>query len=343
MGGCATTGDRASPPADRNQREAAALHEEARAALAERRAEDAVRSLRRLEALHPTYEEATDAEMELVYAYHLADDPASAMGAAERFIRRHTDHPSLDYLYYLRALAAFAQANQALQQVRDLEPDAPGIRPPWAEVALEHLGDLLARFPDSRYGPDTRRRIEHLRLQLARIELSAAQYFLGRGDYANAGLRARALIDNYPDSGLAGEAAVVVNMAFRMLHLDGGAPLDVREKVRDATPDPAGPSTGRDGGLGTPDWIRAQSPGLYTIQLFSTSSEDRLRDFANRHQIRDLAWFRTEAAGKSWFSLVHGAFDSIDDARAAAERLPAALRVETPWIRRLGEVQALLE
>lgn len=351
--GCASVDTRSdSAPFNGSSRDterhsqAAALQQQARDALASGRADEAVTILQRLEALYPSDPRIVTARMETVYAHHLAGDPASAIAAAERFIRLYPDHANLDYILYLRGLAGFARAEDDLRSVAEIDAGMPLVRPPSAELALEYFGELLARFPSSRYAEDARKRVEHLRLQLAQIELNAAKRFLSDGEYANAGLRARALIDNYPDSGLTAEAVVVLNMAHRILRLDGDkAGTPTREEPLDpvkSEPAPA-PASGDPDGLQNRSWIAAQKPNTYTIQLFSTSSEEALRSFARRHRIADLAWFQSGTGGRVWYSLIHGAFATVDEARAAAERLPAVLRTEKPWIRKMSDVQALLD
>lgn len=327
------------PPADTP----AALQQHAREALAAGDAAGALESLRRLDVLFPNDPRTISARMETVFAYHQAGDPNSTIAAAERFIRLYPDHPNLDYLYYLRGLAAFNQAIgdfAALPSggaVGDAPPAAP---PPRAGLALQYFGELLARYPDSRYGDDARKRVEHLRQQLARLELDAAQHALNQGQYANAGLRARTLIDNYPDSGYATEAAVIVNMAHRMLSMEGVAEAVAKTEAAAEAEAPA-EEIGATGLLDA-DWIAKQKPSAYTIQLFSTSNEQALRSFVERHRMNDVAWFRSGEPERPWYSLIHGVFDSIADARVAAEKLPASLRGERPWIRKMAEVQALL-
>lgn len=351
VAGCATSGSRQSgdtPPERGGERSAAALQQQAREAITNDRPAEAVQALQRLEVLYPDDPRIATIRMEAVYAHHLAGDPSSAIAAAERFIRLHPDHANLDYIHYLRGLAGFSQASTDLRSAEELDGGTPVVRPPSTEIALQYFGELLARFPNSRYADDARKRVEHLRLQLAQIELNAAKRFLNDGQYANAGLRGRALIDNYPDSGLVGEAAIVVNMAHRMLGL-GGPPATGTENKSvagetEGDTRPAPPvAESAPAGLRDRVWIAEQRPDAYTIQLFSTSSEEALRGFARRHRIADLAWFQTRTADRTWYSLIHGSFDSIDEARTAAERLPAVLRTEKPWIRKMADVQTLLE
>ncbi|MGE0371169.1 MAG: SPOR domain-containing protein, partial [Gammaproteobacteria bacterium] len=80
----------------------------------------------------------------------------------------------------------------------------------------------------------------------------------------------------------------------------------------------------------------------YTLQLFSVADAEALQRFARRHALTDLAWFETRRQGFPWYSLIHGVYPDAASARAAAAALPAGINLPQPWIRRLGEIQALL-
>lgn len=334
---CATAKPRVdpatAPPA------AESLLEEARDALRAGEHASAIDALRRIDILHADDPIAPTARLEVVFAHYQAGDQASAIAAAERFARLHPDHPDIDYVFYVRALAHFAEATAEL----DRRPEGRGV-PPTAELALRAFGELVGRFPESRYAGDARGRIRHLEGRLARLELEAAERALNAGEYADAGMRARALLENYPQSGLAREAAVIVNMAHRMLNLRPAAPdAPADGGSGDATPQsPTRPAQAETGGPLREEWIRRQDPAAFTLQLFGTSSEAALLGFIARHGIEPAAYFSIRRNDGPWYALLHGVFGTEDDARAAAERLPAALRGERPWIRRMGDVQALL-
>ncbi len=346
---CATLPEQAPTPGETP----AALHENARLALAAGQPLQAVEALRRLETLYPDDALATTARMEIVFAHHQAGEHTATIAAADRFIRHYPDHPNIDYLYYLRGLARFNEAIADLTRIPATAGEARSAHLAHAQLALRDFGELIARFPDSRYSADARLRVAHLRQQLAETELKTAQHLLNQGQYANAGLLARALIENYPDSGLATDAAIVVNMAYRMLAMENEAAqaaTAVQQQLAETPPAtlaPAPSATADKTDTARPplpgaEWIAQQNPAAYTIQLFSTSSEQALLGFVQRHRLRDTAYFRSGASGQNWFSLIHGVFDTVEDARTAAERLPAALRGEQPWIRRIGDLQAII-
>ncbi len=370
---------------------AAALYEAGHAAMQQEDYAAAAQQFRTLESLYPASPETLQGQVELIYAYYRQDDIAAVLVASERLIRDQPGHPNLDYVYYLRGLAMFNQARAALAQDGvEIRP-----RPPAADLALEYFSALVARYPESKYVEDARARILMLQNGLATFELDTAKIYLNRGDYVNAGLHARAALENYPESSAKTEAAMVANMAYRMLDLQQGPPGGVavaptEDKQPDAgstdagpavqaaaSPDSAGPvadqqvamdapdpaaasampaesvdeAAGVQGegstvpaqaGLHGADWIARQDPGAYTLQLFSVADAEALQRFVRRHALPDLAWFEIRRQGFPWFSLIHGVYPDAAGARAAAAALPAGLNLPQPWIRRMGEIQALL-
>jgi outer membrane protein assembly factor BamD len=344
LAGCAAAPGTRPPPAPSSPAE---LFEAGRAAAQAGQYDRAQDLFRKLEVYYPDDKRAMQAQIESVYAYYRAHDYDSAVGAAGRFIRLHPNHPNVDYLYYLRGLARF---DESLQIFAALPADVPSERPPAAGLALQHFSELIGRFPESRYSEDARSRVKVLDQKLAEFELETAKLLLNRGDYAAARLRAREVIDDFPESGLATEAATVVNMAQRMIDMDrisnqpppgespGKAPAPPPAKApepQSRAPDAAGPAEPH-----REQWLAAQKPASYTLQLFNTSREDALLAFVRRHRLQEAAYYRAGGPDKPRYSLLYGLFDTPDDARAAAEKLPADLRGEKPWIRRLADVQA---
>ena len=90
-------------------------------------------------------------------------------------------------------------------------------------------------------------------------------------------------------------------------------------------------------------WLLAQDPAAYTLQVAAMSSNERLLGLASELAAAgELAWFEFQRDGRPLYVLVQGIYDTPDQARAAARRLPTSLRSDQPWPRRLGEVQALI-
>lgn len=341
LSGCATT------PSGREPDSAEALYAAGSQALETEDYPGAIRYFQELELFFPDDRHSVQGQMEIVYAYYQSGDHDSAIAAAGRFIRKHPDHPQLDYLYYLRGLAGFDQAIPDLGALTS----TTSARPPTVGLTLQYFAELIGRYPQSRYNADARNRIAHLRQLLAQHELEAAKQHINLGEYTSAGLRARSVIEHYPDSGLATEAATVANMANRMLNLEGALrdpdPAQLQElPTPEPTTEPAPetievPDPAVD--IRREDWLNTQDPDVWTIQLLGTENEQSLRNFIREHNLTEAAYYALTRDEQRWYSLVYGLFDDIDAARAAAERLPRVVLGDNPWIRRLGDVQAVID
>lgn len=91
------------------------------------------------------------------------------------------------------------------------------------------------------------------------------------------------------------------------------------------------------------DWLMAQAPDKYTIQIIGLKDRDRLATFARGHAFEDLlAQYTMQRDGKDFFVLVQGIYSSLEAARTARAALPDNVRIGKPWIRRLGAVQDVI-
>jgi septal ring-binding cell division protein DamX len=98
-----------------------------------------------------------------------------------------------------------------------------------------------------------------------------------------------------------------------------------------------------DDGIKGRDWIVAQDPNHYTVQLIGSSNEAAVIRFIHKHGIeKEASYYSTTHNGKPWFSVLYGNFPSLDAARQAAKRLPPSLRNASPWLRSFSEIHTLL-
>ena len=158
----------------------------------------AIEQLELLEARFPFGEFAEQAQLELIYARYMTYDLEGARSSADRFIRLHPGHDSVDYAYYLKGLSAYRESNNLLDSLLSQDPARRDMAP--LREAYADFGLFLSRFPDSQYAPDAQQRMVHLRNVLARSELAIADFYMRRGGYIAASNRARFVLENYPDS-----------------------------------------------------------------------------------------------------------------------------------------------
>src|SRR3954451_18206526 len=90
------------------------LYGEAKDAMADKAWQKAVKYLEKLEARYPYGRYAQQAQLEVAYANWKDGERASAIAAADRFIKLYPNHPSVDYAWYLKGLVNFYELSGAL-------------------------------------------------------------------------------------------------------------------------------------------------------------------------------------------------------------------------------------
>ncbi|NIR30737.1 MAG: outer membrane protein assembly factor BamD [Gammaproteobacteria bacterium] len=193
------------------------LYDEARGALDTGNYQSAIEYYEKLDSRYPFGPYAQQGHMEIVYAYYKGDEPASAIAAADRFIKLHPRHPHVDYVYYIKGLTNFNQGKGVLQGI--LPTDDSQRDPGAARQAFEDFSELVQRFPDSEYTADAAQRMVYLRNNLAKYELHVASYYMRRKAYVAAANRARYVIENYQRTPSVSDALVLMANAYREMEL----------------------------------------------------------------------------------------------------------------------------
>jgi outer membrane protein assembly factor BamD len=193
------------------------FYETAKEALDNGDYETAIDYYTRLEARYPYGRYAQQAQLETIYAHYKAQEPASAVAAADRFIKLHPRHPGVDYAYYMRGLATFDQGSNLMEGVfpQDRSQRDPGS----IRESFNYFKELVSRYPDSRYTADAIQRMKLLRNYLAKHELHAADYYLRRGSYLAAANRAKYVLENYQRSTAIPDALVILVKAYRHMEM----------------------------------------------------------------------------------------------------------------------------
>jgi outer membrane protein assembly factor BamD len=197
------------------------LYRSAQSSLRSSNYKDAIEKLERLEARFPFGRYAEQAQLELIYAHYRAYEPEAARSAADRFIRLHPQHPSVDYAYYMKGIVAFYQDRGFLDRFGSTKlarRDQTSNRQAFADFS-----EFVGRFPDSYYAADARQRMIYLRNLLASAEIEIADYYMRRGAYVAAANRARNVIEHYDQSQSVADALAVLVEANWRLGLDTAA------------------------------------------------------------------------------------------------------------------------
>ena len=197
---------------------AAKLYNTAKSELNEGNYTRAVELYEKLEARYPYGPYAQQAQLEVAYAYYKDNEPASAIAAADRFIRLHPNHPHVDYAYYLKGLANFIEdtslfASLGKQDMSERDPRA-------ARESFEAFKELVQRFPDSKYAADATARMKYLVNALASHEVHVARYYYKRGAYVAAANRAKTVLETYPQAPALEEALYLMAKSYEAMNLN---------------------------------------------------------------------------------------------------------------------------
>jgi len=191
------------------------LYDEAKDAMASKTWDKAIKYLEKLEARYPYGRFAQQAQIDIAYSYWKNGERASAMAAADRFIKLYPNHVNVDYAYYLKGLVNFNEVGGILTIIDTpdmTERDSKGSR-----ESFDAFKELVQRFPDSKYAEDARARMRYLVNSLAQYEVHVARYYMKRGAYVAAANRADFALKNYPQAPAIEEAIFIKVKAYDAL------------------------------------------------------------------------------------------------------------------------------
>jgi len=197
------------------------LYRSAQGSLRSGNYKDAITKLETLESRFPFGRYAEQAQLELIYAHYMSFEPDAARSSADRFIRLHPQHPSIDYAYYMKGVTSFTEDRGFLD--RFAQSDIARRDQTSNRRAFSDFADFLARYPNSYYAADARQRMIYLRNLLAEFEIRVADYYMRRGAYVAAANRARTVIENYDQSQSIPDALAILVEANWRLGLEDAA------------------------------------------------------------------------------------------------------------------------
>jgi len=145
----------------------------------------AAKSFDEVERQHPYSVWATKAQLMSAYALYQGAKYDESIVAADRFIQLHPGHRDIAYAYYLKALDYYVQ-------IADVARDQRA-----TEKALTSLGEVVRRFPESRYGRDARLKIDLARDHLAGKEMEIGRWYENQRLYLAAINRFQRVVADY--------------------------------------------------------------------------------------------------------------------------------------------------
>lgn len=191
------------------------LYNEAKGAMEDGAYDKAIKFYEKLEARYPYGRYAQQAQLEVAYAYYRQEERVSAVAACDRFIRLHPNHPNVDYAYYLKGLANFNGDLGLMGYISNqdiTERDSKAMKD-----SFDALKELVSKFPESKYAPDSELRLKYIVNALASYEVHVARYYMKRGAYVAAANRAQFAVKTYAEAPADEEALFIMIKAYDAL------------------------------------------------------------------------------------------------------------------------------
>jgi outer membrane protein assembly factor BamD len=207
-----------SPKEDNSQQAVDKLYAEAKDDMAAGGYDRAIKSLERVEGRAAGTLLAQQAQIDLAYSYWKTGERAQALSTLDRFIRLNPSSPALDYALYLRGLVNFNDNLGIFGFIsrQDLsERDQQASRD-----AYQSFKQLSEQFPQSRYAPDARVRMDYIVNALAAYEVHVARYYYRRGAYVAAVNRAQAALQEFQQAPATEEALFIMARSYDRLGLE---------------------------------------------------------------------------------------------------------------------------
>lgn len=211
IAGCART--RANSDIPYVARDVGTLYSLAKKRLDQGRYKEAAALFDEVERQHPYSIWARRAQIMSAFSYYLDKDYTKSIQSAQRFLAVHPGNRDAPYAYYLVALGYY-------EQITDVTRDQKITR-----QALESLGELTRRYPNTRYASDARLKIDLVNDHLAGKEMEIGRFYETRGQWLAANGRFRTVIDQYQQTTHTPEAL----MRLTETYLELGVPIEAEK------------------------------------------------------------------------------------------------------------------
>ncbi|MFC3579005.1 outer membrane protein assembly factor BamD [Sphingomonas hylomeconis] len=166
-------------------RDVGTLYSAAKGRLDQRRYKEAAALFDEVERQHPYSVWARRAQLMSAFSNYLGRDYTSSIQSSQRFLQVHPGNRDAPYAYYLIALGYY-------EQISDVTRDQK-----ITQQALDSLGELVRRYPNTRYASDARLKIDLVRDHLAGKEMEIGRWYETRGQWLAATMRFRRVVDDF--------------------------------------------------------------------------------------------------------------------------------------------------
>ena len=164
-----------------------------------------------VERQHPYSVWARRAQLMSSFSYYLAAKYPEAVSSAQRFLTIHPGNREAPYAHYLIAMSYS-------QQIPDVTRDQRV-----SQQAADAFGELIRRYPQSRYAADARLKLDLINDHLAGKEMEVGRFYQRSGNWLASVARFRNVIDKYQTTTHTPEALERLVESYLALGIPGEA------------------------------------------------------------------------------------------------------------------------
>ena len=166
-------------------RDVETLYNVARDTLDKRQYKLAAAMFDEVERQHPYSVWARRSQLMSAYSYYVAQQYSDAIQSSQRFLSLHPGSREAPYAYYIIAVSYY-------EQISDVGRDQK-----ITQQALDALGELIRRYPNTAYAADAKLKVDLTRDHLAGKEMEVGRFYQDARQYLAAVLRFRTVVDKY--------------------------------------------------------------------------------------------------------------------------------------------------
>lgn len=175
-------------------RDVSSLYTAATKAMNQQDYEQAAKLFDEVERQHPYSVWARRAQLMSAFNYYLAHKYTDSISSAQRFVTIHPGNAEAPYAQYLIAMSYY-------QQIDEVTRDQTT-----TQQASDAFGELIRRYPDTRYASDARLKLDLIKDHLAGKEMEIGRFYERSGQWLAATYRFRGVVDQYQTTSHAPEA-----------------------------------------------------------------------------------------------------------------------------------------
>ena len=155
-----------------------------------------------VERQHPYSVWARRAELMSAFSHYLAQDYTESIDSANRFLSIHPGNKDAPYAMYLIGVDYY-------EQIGDVNRDQKT-----AQQALDAMGELIRRYPDTPYAADARLKVDLVNDHLAGREMDIGRFYQRRHEWLASVFRFRRVVENYQTTSHVPEALLRLTESY---------------------------------------------------------------------------------------------------------------------------------